>query len=488
MDVWFVKYISKKIWNAIGDAFGELAGKTETQIKSYLASLKGGDELSKSPLVRVLEVENPPNTVTLLILGRVNLFGGVESAFMRIEIVISKDVDLTTGSTPIEIIEWRTVIGDLKLKKENVFESNIALGYDKGVWLGRGALKIIPADFGLDVFIGGINERGAMIGLKVDIPTPIPLGCTGIGLVGLGGDFAYNFVPRLELEGVPVTNPTAKNYVNWARNLEPDRWQPGPIDTTAVGLGICTDLVSLADSGYILTLEQIGFTVLTPGPIFVFGGSGYILKIKSAKVEGCCVVDIPSQSFAIGLSAHIKIPDSDEFNLIDAEGIIDSFFSIKDPSQWFINFGTDEKPILIRILFSYHGEAFLMINNHRIEFGVNISCGGDWGESWISVIARVGARVVAFIGWNPKELEGSFAIYGELGIKIWKFKFLLTLQAQTIGYLSTPTQLDINFKLELDLPWPVPDVELEKMISYSDASPQPPLLDSPFLVGEYDAW
>jgi hypothetical protein len=100
----------------------------------------------------------------------------------------------------------------------------------------------------------------------------------------------------------------------------------------------------------------------------------------------------------------------------------------------------------------------------------------------------VGARVVAFIGWNPKELEGSFAIYGELGIKIWKFKFLLTLQAQTIGYLSTPTQLDINFKLELDLPWPVPDVELEKMISYSDASPQPPLLDSPFLVGEYDAW
>lgn len=95
---------------------------------------------------------------------------------------------------PITVVEWQALVGDLKISKKNVFEANLAVGYDQGVWLGRGAMKVLPAGFGLDLFLGGLSERGMMIGLDIDLPAPIPLGSTGLGLSGMGGDFAYNFV------------------------------------------------------------------------------------------------------------------------------------------------------------------------------------------------------------------------------------------------------------------------------------------------------
>ena len=486
---WFENLVKDEIWKALCDLYGDLASYAQDKINSYLATLTPLKELSQNPLVKVLEVDNPPNSITFLVRGRIKLFKGVESAFLRIEVVVSKDVDLTSGKTPIKIIEWRTVVGDLKLSKENVFESNLALGYDKGVWLGRGTLKVIPAGFGLDVFIGGLSDRGAMIGLDVDWPAPIPLGTTGLGLVGIGGDFAYNFIPRLESGGVPVTKPAAKDYIAWARNNEVDRWKQGPIDETAVGLGIRCDLVTIPLNGYILKLEPIGLAILTPGPVFVLGGTGKLLKSDTIKVEGYFAVDIPSASLALGLGVSIKIPPTDGLNLVSASGKLDAFFSFSDPSQWYINLGSDKEPIKAKLITClFHGEIFFMINNYRICFGAGISIGGEWGFWIITLIARLGAEVQAFIGWNPVELEGRFAIYGELGIKIWFFKFLLTGQAEVTGYAPSPTALEFKLKYKLSLPWPIPDVTGEASISYSDDNPQPPPLSSPLQVGESDAW
>jgi hypothetical protein len=486
---WFEEYVKEKIWKAISDFFGDVASWTETKIESYLAGLKKGDKLSDSPLVKVLEVDEGHNTLTLLVRGRVDLFKGVESAFMRIEVVVSRDIDMTGGAFPVDIVEWRTVVGDIKLSKKNVFESNIALGYDKGTWLGRGTLKVIPANFGLDVFVGGINPRGAMIGLDVDLPAPIPLGSTGVGLAGLGGDFAYNFVPRLEADGAPVANPTAKDYVTWARNTEVDRWAPGPIDETAVGLGIRSDFVTVFDSGYTLKLEPIGLAVLTPGPIFVLGGSGKLIKSDSAKVTGFLAVDIASASIALGLSADLKFPDIGGANIVEAGGKLDAFFSFEDPSLWYLNLGTNKKPIHAKVLKGlFHGEAFFMIDNKRVCFGAGISIGGSYKWWVITLVARLGARAYALIGWNPKELEGAFAIYGELGLKIWFLKFLLTGQTEILGHTANPNLFSFTLRYKLSLPWPIPDIEGDKTFSYSDEQPEGGKLESPLLVGESDVW
>lgn len=493
MNQWLENLFKEIIWQALVDLWADIATWTEEKVETKLKELQEevGKEkpLSSSPLVRVSNytttADPDVDNITFLIRGRVPLFKGVESVFMRVEITVSTDIDLMSGDFPITIVDWITVIGDLKISKKKVFSAQLGLGYDDGVWMGRGAVKILPAGFGLDLYLGGLSDRGAMIGLAIDLPAPIPLGSSGLGISGMGGDFAYNFIARLEKAGLPVNDPAANDYVTWARDVEVlNRWEAGPIDKTAVGVGINTDLVTLADNGYVLKLEPIGLAVLTPGPVFILGGIGKLLTSDSAKLEGYIVVDIASASMAMGMGVQVKIPKEGKTYLVRAEGVLDAFFSFMNPSVWYINLGTQEKQISAKVLSDLlRAELFFMINNYRMAFGAGISIGGEWKWWIIKLIARVGARVAAVIGWNPVLLEGMFEIWGELGIKIWKFGFILSGSAKVLGHTPDPTKLDVIFKYKLDLPWPIPDITGDKTLTLGDDEPLPPIVAAPLLSG-----
>ncbi|MHC3993870.1 hypothetical protein ACXWTF_03520 [Thiomicrolovo sp. ZZH C-3] len=494
MDQWLDNLFREIIWQALRDMWEDIATWGETQIETKLKELASevGSEkpLASSPLVRVTNytaTSDPEiDHITFLIRGRIPLFKGMESVFMRVEVIISTDVDLMSGGSPITIIEWITVMGDLKIRKKKVFNAQLGLGYDDGVWMGHGALKIEPAGFGLDLFLGGLSDRGVMIGLDVDLPAPVPLGSTGLGLAGMGGDFAYNFIARLEKNGLPVTDPAANDYVRWAKNKELDRWQAGPIDQTAVGVGIRTDLVTLADNGYVLKLEPIGLAVLTPGPVFILGGTGKLISSDSAQVEGYIVVDIASASMALGMGVKVNIPKDGKTYLLRANGVLDAFFSFENPTTWYINLGTQQKQISGKILSDLlRAELFFMINNYRMAFGAGISIGGEWKWSIITLFARIGAAVAATIGWNPVLLEGLFKIWGELGLKVWKFKFALSGAAEVLGHTPDPTELDVTFKYKLNLPWPIPDIKGEKTLTLGDEEPEAPAVASPLLAGTW---
>src|SRR5215218_792761 len=91
--------------------------------------------------------------------GRFELFGGAAQPFIRIQARVSKTVD-THLSPPLTIVHWDTVVGDLKIEKENVFTAELGFGYDAGAWLGCGAFKVIPAGFGLDLLLGAWANEG----------------------------------------------------------------------------------------------------------------------------------------------------------------------------------------------------------------------------------------------------------------------------------------------------------------------------------------
>jgi len=504
---WVNELFKEIIWKAVVDLYADIATWSEDQIETKLKELADevGQEkpLSSSPVVRVIDYQKTTNPdidhITFLVRGRIKLFKGVESVFMRVQVTISTEIDLLSGDVPIRIVDWHTLVGDLKISKKKVFNANLGFGYDNGSWSGRGALKILPPHgFGLDIYLGGLSERGAMVGLSIDLPAPIPLGSTGLGLAGMGGDFAYNFIARLEKDGLPVTDPTAEDYVRWAQNIEVlDRWEPGLIDQTSVGVGLNTDLITLADNGYVIKLEPIGLAVLTPGPVFVLGGAGKLLSTKSVCLKGYLAVDIASASLALGMGAGLRIPkpknaldacadgfDKKEKYLIDASGTLDTFFSFKKGSLWYVNFGTEDQQIAARIITDLiRAELFFMINHYRMRFGAGISVGGKW-EWWvITLVARAGAAIGAEIGWNPVLLEAWFRIWAELGLKVWKFGFILRGTAEALGHTFDPTKLDFTLKYKLDLPWPIPDITGDKTWTLGDENPVAPTISSPLLAG-----
>jgi len=197
MALGFEEKIEHRIYSAAADDSGDptmtdgSGGWIEEKVLNYLAGLQPGKRLSASPLVKVMEVT--PEAVTFLIRGRMELLKGDVAPFVRIEATVLK--------TQLGIESVRTFIGELHMVQSQltpISDVRMGLGYDGLVFMGRGSYRLVPIGFGLDIFLGGVSDRGIMLGINVYLPAPVPLGPTAVGLNGLGGDYAHNFKPRLE--------------------------------------------------------------------------------------------------------------------------------------------------------------------------------------------------------------------------------------------------------------------------------------------------
>lgn len=478
---WFDDVIREIVWKAIRDSANAVGEWTEQQAEAYLAGLTVGQEISSNPTIRVLGVDDA--YVTMLVRGRKSI--GPVSPFLRLEARVSKDVNVTSEG-PLSQVDIVDLVGDLLVEKEKVVRGAIALGYLDGAWLGRGMLKILPAGFGLDIFLGGLDKRGFMIGLDLDLPAPVPLGTSGLGLKGIGGDFAYNFVPRLESPpGTPVLEPTAADYVAWARNDAVDRWRPGPLADTAVGVAIRADLVTAMDNGWTLTLEPIGMAVLVPGPVFVVGGAGKLLKQNSVRAEGYLAIDIASASIALGLSVAVRVPAVGQPMLVEGTGALNAFFSFEDPGSWYLRLGTKPSPVSIRVLRHpafWTATGYLTFDAEQVLFGVGLAVDQSWKAWIVQLKAKASINADALVGWDPLQLRVGVRLVGELGLKVWKIGLALKLWAEAVADIPDPTRLRFAIGYEIDLPWPVPDVSGSTDLVLGD-DPSAPTLGSPLLAG-----
>jgi hypothetical protein len=494
MDAWFEDLVEDVIWEAIQDWFGDLKGKTSEAIHAELDKLEKGKRLSESPLVAVIAKDD--ESVTLLVRGRFKIFGGAIAPFIRLQVKVSKTVN-TALEPSLTIDEWQTVVGDLQIKQEGVFTAELAFGYDQEAWLGRGAFKVLPAGFGLDLLLGGLNKRGLMVGIDGHLPSPIPLGSSGAVLTGVGGDFAYNFIPRLNKGAWQATPWDARDYVKWARDDEhkgPDRWVQNEAGEHAVGIGLHGAFGDLPTLGWMLSLDPIGLALLTPGPVFILGGKGKLINTDGITAEGYAAVDIPSESIALGLSLGAQEPVDGKFKFLEAKGSLDAFFAFGHPDDWYIRFGTRTSPVKATVMSAIEADVFLMLGHGAVPvtdgadhagifFGLGVAYGDKWTVAIVTVTARIGARGAAGVGWDPLELEGSFGIYGELKLEIWKFRIRVVLQTDLTGYLAKPTLLTGDVGYHLGLPWPLDDIEGTIAYTIGDSGGDTPHLKSPLLVG-----
>jgi len=101
---WFEDLLKEILWEALQNLYANIAAWAEPQIEAALEDMKNkvGEKLSASPLVTVLDYDIATNRITFLVRGRMKLFKGVDSAFMRIEVVIGTNVSLTGAGPPAE--------------------------------------------------------------------------------------------------------------------------------------------------------------------------------------------------------------------------------------------------------------------------------------------------------------------------------------------------------------------------------------------------
>ncbi len=465
----------------------------------WLNGLAVGKRLSSSPLIKVIAKDEEEGTITFLIRGRMKINKGRYSPFVRIE------VRLLTTQLGVDAVA--TFIAELKIVESEaapVTEVRMGLGYDGLIFSGRGAARVTPIGFGLDIFLGGLSDRGLMIGIDVFLPVPIPLGPSGLGLNGIGGDYAHNFKPRLEsgleAEGPildletgdtppeepveAVQNPTAIHYIQWARNPDEalDRWVEAPPDETAIGIGVRAYVSDVASAGNLLQIGPAGFAVFTPGAVIILGGEGKLLNADTIGFEAFAVIDAASGSFALGGGVEVKIPSSGA--LIELVGKFDSFFSRSDPTSWFISLGTERDPNRAKFLVTFSAKTYFELNHFRVAFGVEL----QWKEgiklaSIFEVFILGGGGLRALIGWNPRQLAGALKLFAEAGIKILKITLSAKLNVEVWGHVPQPRILEATTTITLNLPWPIPDAKIKIKLprEKDDIAPE---VKVPFREGE----
>jgi hypothetical protein len=324
----------------------------------------------------------------------------------------------------------------------------LGAGIDVGVLRGRGYLSI-DSNTGdltgsLDVTLADpLNLRvmaglsiqhvgettGVFVGMELDLPVPILLGTSGLGIYGFLGGVGVNMrrtenssdtVPALAwLQRQPDQNPIAPN--GWAAN--PGSW--------AFAIGA---LLGTVDGGFIFHLKGVVLLEL-PGPRLLLVMKADILSLppalhdaaQQATILAVVDIDIGAGTITIGL-----VVDYSVVGLVSIHVPVQGYFSVNDPPDWYFDIGSYSQPATVNVFDTFTGSGYLMLHGSGISSyppfpqlasgGFTIAVGFHvdliWGDTGVGLYLKVGAGFDAIISFAPFGLAGRIAVEGELRLFI----------------------------------------------------------------------
>uniref|UniRef100_A0AAN0MJK1 Uncharacterized protein n=1 Tax=Yoonia rhodophyticola TaxID=3137370 RepID=A0AAN0MJK1_9RHOB len=285
----------------------------------------------------------------------------------------------------------------------------------------------------------GRNATGVVVSIEVTFPAPIPLGSSGLGLLGVLGLFAMHY-GRNEQPFADEATPALR----WleATGGNPTRLSPDPgsalddfwtpqIDNWAFGVGA---VLGTAEGGVIFNLKGV-FLLELPGPRILLMMKAAILTPPPA-VEGLeeaggsllAVIDLDAGrgTLTIGIIAEYGVDP-----LVKIRIPVEAFFELQKSKNWHIYLGTIEDPIYAKVILVFEGSGYLMISGNgltsdkldteiknRFAIAVGMHVELIWGSREVRIYASVAGGFDALMGFQPFFLRGKLTFRGELRLII----------------------------------------------------------------------
>ncbi len=269
--------------------------------------------------------------------------------------------------------------------------------------------------------------------LEVEWPIPIPIGGTGLGLLGLLGAFA------MHMERTQADKPTLEWFAGIPGGVDDEKVWTGKIDHWAFGAGA---VIGTLEGGFIVHAKGM-LMIELPGPRVLIIMQANILT-KPPKTKGperdpfLAVIDIGPDAISIG----ILIDYNDLKPLLQVRVPLDAFFNLNDGKDWRVDIGAlpPKLPATVKFLSSFKADGYLLMHGNGIPaatdpnppsqadfpigplFGFAIAVGVraafTWGVEAIGLFMRVTFQADIGISFKPLLLAGQARIAGELHIFI----------------------------------------------------------------------
>ncbi|HVZ41163.1 MAG TPA: hypothetical protein VHI13_17925 [Candidatus Kapabacteria bacterium] len=297
----------------------------------------------------------------------------------------------------------------------------------------------------------------------LDLNTPIILGSTGLGIYGFQALFGNKYV---------LQKPDENTWWEYYKAPERGYGVTKFTQTDGFSIGAGVSFGTAADGGRAFS-AKLGFIYSAPD-VFVLQGQASILS----KRVGLDSSDDPpffasfalsrkSVEAAIGVNYHLPDPEEGkpdsggEILKIDATMELAFFFG--NASSWYINIGRDTpeaKRISATLLKILNGWAYLMLSSSGIRAGAGVSLKivKDCGIAKVGLGASM--EVGGKINFHPAQIGAWMKLMGYAELKVFGIGFRLTVTATLRGEAPHPFIIGGSFSIELDLPWPIPNLGL----------------------------
>jgi len=302
------------------------------------------------------------------------------------------------------------------------------------------------------------------LALDLELPVGIPL-FLDVSLYGISGLFATNLAP---------VDPTLNgdSWWDWYKYdskfaiidksgteysaTDEQKWLNPVPGAFALGAGAT---IGTQDDGFTAS-AAIAFMIILPGPVIALVGKADILspRIDSAKGDAnftaLATYDGNSETFDLVIQAHYSIPV-----VLDIEATAELFVD-GSSGEWFLALGKPphEQRVSARIFDLFETDAYFVVSNSGLIAGTWTGYKNSWSFGPLSASLDAYLATVAAIQWKPLQIAAGIELHGEVHLSAFGIGIGITADALLEGTAPNPFWVYGSFSVELDTPWPLPNI------------------------------
>jgi hypothetical protein len=302
-----------------------------------------------------------------------------------------------------------------------------------------------------------------LVDVWLELPKPIPLGATSLGIYGFRGLFGLRYVAAKEavVPALPADASWGDYYRAPPKGVSYDKFVSPPATNAAgnpfsVGAGV--SLATAQDGGKAFT-SQLFLLVSIPNLILLEGRADILAKKRVGLTDEdppyYAYLALSPESIEIGAGVSYKIP-KETGEILNLTAVFEAAFFFRNRNAWYIHFGTKKKPITARILNLFDGYSYLMLSASGIEAGAGVHF--DFAKSYgpVAVSAHAYLDMWAYISFQGTQSGGGIALGGYVDVRVMGIGFHIELAAglsveapkpfRVAGYVEVCVSVDLKIK------------------------------------------
>lgn len=326
-------------------------------------------------------------------------------SYIRIETI---EVDLTIPGNASAASATAIIKGWLSIS-EVEYSGGISLKLPKLKMAGGADMRLQP------------KPPAFLIDAYLDIPIPIPLAATGLGITGFRGLAGFRYVAEKEAVGLHSHEDKWYDYythpargINVKKFNGPDKSENA---TNAFSIGAGVTIATMGSSDVISLRVMVLLSI--PSMLMIDGRASILSKEWGLDDTGeppfFAYMILAENGIEVGAGVDFKLPQ-DSGEIIDLHVYMQAGYFWDNPSGWFLNMGTREDPITAKVLTLVEMESFLMLSASGIEAGARVSFDIEERFGPIGVKAWLLAEVGGFISFERPQIGGFMTV--DAGAKV----------------------------------------------------------------------